>query len=178
MLSDIFHPLLRDAGRRMLAATEEDIGAVASEKGEDPANLVTAYDTAIQEYLKAELSHVFPGAAFLAEEQENDKTALTAERCFVIDPIDGTTNFIHGYRRSCISLAMLERGVITAGAVYDPYVGEMFFAERGKGTTVNGRPVRVSERPPEGGLSVFGTSPYYKDECGSATFALAEALFR
>ena len=115
MYHDIFYPLLREAGRRMLAADNDDIDAAAQLKNENPANLVTAYDTAIQEYLKAELLLLFPEAVFLAEEQENDKSVLGAARCFVIDPIDGTANFIHGYRRSCISLAMLENGIITAG---------------------------------------------------------------
>ena len=178
MYHDIFYPLLREAGRRMLAADNDDIDAAAQLKNENPANLVTAYDTAIQEYLKAELLLLFPEAVFLAEEQENDKSVLGAARCFVIDPIDGTANFIHGYRRSCISLAMLENGIITAGAVYDPYNDELFYAERGRGTTVNGRPVRVAKRPPEGAMAVFGTAPYYKDIYGKGTFAMAEAIFR
>lgn len=171
-------PLLETAGDILRSAVDVERSGCVSEKGADAANLVTRYDTAVQEYLLRELSARYPGTCFLAEEQENDPTVLNAERCFVIDPIDGTANFIHGYRRSVISLAMLEGGVTTFAAIYDPYLAEMFTAERGGGAMLNGEPIRVSPRIPEHAMTSFGTCPYYKDTLGTPTFRLAESLYR
>ena len=157
-------PLLETAGDVILSAGDVEHFGGVSEKGADAANLVTRYDSAVQEYLVRELTARYPDAAFMAEEQENDPAVLAAPRCFVIDPIDGTANFIHGYRRSAISLAMLEHGEITFAAVYDPFLSEMFTATRGGGAFVNGEEIHVSPRPPEHALTVFGTSPYYKED--------------
>ena len=171
-------PLLETAGDVILSAGDVEHFGGVSEKGADAANLVTRYDGAVQEYLVRELTARYPDAAFMAEEQENDPVVFAAPRCFVIDPIDGTANFIHGYRRSAISLAMLEHGEITFAAVYDPFLSEMFTAARGGGAFVNGEEIHVSPRPPEHALTVFGTSPYYKEELGVPSFRLAEALYR
>ncbi|MBO7761469.1 MAG: inositol monophosphatase [Clostridia bacterium] len=175
---DIITPLLLEAGRIIRTATLVETAGGVTEKGADSANLVTYYDTAVQAYLIEHLRAAYPDAAFMAEEQENDPAVLAAERCFIIDPIDGTANFIHGYRRSAISLAMLERGEIVLAAVHDPYLDETFTAERGKGAYLNGTPIQVSERKPRNALCVFGTAPYGKEKFGAATFRLAEALFR
>jgi myo-inositol-1(or 4)-monophosphatase len=148
------------------------------EKGEDPANLVTVYDKAVQDYLERAILRLYPEAVFMAEEQENDPAVLAADCCFVIDPIDGTANFVHGLCRSVISVAMLSRGVTVMGAVYDPYNDDLYFATLGGGAFLNGRPIRVSDRAPIDAMTAFGTTPYEKDEYGDVTFALAEALFR
>lgn len=171
-------PLLREAGRRILSACDVEHTGRVSEKGEDAANLVTAYDTAVQEYLVRELSALYPGARFLAEEQENDPAVLGAECCFVIDPIDGTANFVHGLRCSAISLSLLTHGEAVFAAVYDPYLDELFTAVRGGGAFLNGRRILVASRPPHRAMTVFGTSPYAKERYAAPTFRLAEALFR
>lgn len=168
-------PLMRQAGERILSAVPA--GGGVEEKGGDAANLVTAYDRAVQDMLEEALLALYPEACFMAEEQENDPAVLSAPLCFVIDPIDGTANFVHGYRRSAISLAVLEHGVTVFGAVYDPYLDELFTATRGGGARLNGRTVRVADRPPEEGLAVFGTCPYYKERFGAASFALGERIF-
>lgn len=169
-------PLLLRAGEIILSS-DPACGGV-EEKGGDSANLVTVYDRAVQEELTRALLALYPDATFLAEEQENDTAVLLAPRCFIIDPIDGTTNFVHGCRRSVISLAVRERGVTVFGAVYDPYLGEMFTATLGGGARVNGRPMHVADRSCAQGLVLFGTAPYNKARYAAATFALAERLFR
>ena len=171
-------PLMEAAGEMIRSVLDAEHTGAVLEKGADSANLVTVYDTAVQEYLIRELLLAYPDARFLAEEQDNDPAVLSSPRCFIIDPIDGTANFIHGYRRSAISLAMLEHGEIVFGAVYDPYLFEMFTAERGCGALCNGEPIRVSDRTPEHAMTVFGPAPYYKDTLGAKTFTLAEALYR
>ena len=169
-------PLLRRAGAHILSA--DLAGGGVSEKGGDSANLVTVYDRAVQDELCTALLALYPDAVFMAEEQENDPAVLTAPICFIIDPIDGTANFVHGCRRSAISLAVKEGGVTVFGAVYDPYLDEMFYATLGGGAFINGKPMAVADRPPTQGLAVFGTAPYQKDRYGAATFALAERIYR
>ena len=114
--------LVRRAGRMIRSARLTSGGVF--QKGADPANLVTVYDTAVQDYLERGLLRLYPDAVFMAEEQENDPAVLMAERCFVIDPIDGTANFVHGLSRSVISVAMLSRGEVVMGLVYDLYNDE------------------------------------------------------
>ena len=169
-------PLLRRAGERILSADLS--GGGVSEKGGDSANLVTVYDRAVQDELCTALLALYPYAVFMAEEQENDPAVLSAPLCFIIDPIDGTANFVHGCRRSAISLAVLEGGVTVFGAVYDPYLGETFYATLGGGAFVNGAPMRAADRIPTHGLAVFGTTPYQKERYGAASFSLAERIFR
>ena len=170
--------LMREAGNIMLSAHLEENnsdGAVSEKTGS--ANFVTKYDVAVQEFLINGVKNAIPGAVFIAEEKENDPAMLMGEACFVIDPIDGTKNFINGYRQSCISLAMISKGEVVFAAIYDPYMDEMFTAEKGKGARLNGRPMRVSERPLELGIAAYGTSPYYKDTLTEKTFGFAKDVF-
>ena len=99
------------------------------------------------------------------------------EHCFIIDPIDGTTNFIHDYRHSCISLAMFSKGEAVFGAVYDPYLKEFFRAEKGKGAYLNDIPMKVSSRKMSEAVVAYGTSPYYKSTLSEKTFELTKELF-
>lgn len=175
--SNVLIPIIREAGKIMLSAHKvEDEGAV-SEKYGDPANLVTTYDLAIQDFLLTEVKKIYPDARFIAEEKENDSDELAYEHCFVIDPIDGTSNFIHEYKRSCVSFAMISRNEVVFAAIYDPYLDEMFSAEKGEGAFLNGRPMRVSEREVEYSILTYGTSPYRKNDLGEKTFKLAHKIF-
>lgn len=170
MLTDI----IRRAGEIMLSAhLEED--AVSEKWGS--ANFVTKYDLAVQEFLISEIKKAIPNATFIAEEKENDPEMLSGDACFVIDPIDGTKNFINNYRHSCISLAVISKGETVYGAVYDPYMDEMFTAEKGRGARLNGKPMRVSDRPMDIAIAAFGTSPYYKDTLADKTFDFVKEIF-
>lgn len=123
------------------------------------ANFVTEYDKKVQEMLRSKLAKILPDALFIGEEGE---TASYSDkgRFFIVDPIDGTTNFIKDYRVSCISVALVEDGCVTIGMVYNPYMNELFWAKRGEGAYCNGRPLKVSEQPLGNGIVIFGTSPY------------------
>jgi myo-inositol-1(or 4)-monophosphatase len=106
------------------------------------ADLVTAADLESQRLILASLRRAFPGDDFKAEE---DAARLTgAERLWLIDPLDGTANYAHGYPVSCVSIGLLRRGKPELGGVFDPFRGELFLAERGKGAALNGRRLRVS----------------------------------
>ena len=122
-------------------------------------NLVTQYDLKVQNCLTARLSEVFPSARFYCEESENPQS-LDAEEVFMIDPIDGTMNFVHSLRQSCISIAYLKNGKAFAGAVYNPYADEMFTAIRGEGACLNGSPIHVSDRGLAESVVAVGTAPY------------------
>jgi len=173
-IEKIITDVMRSAGKIVLSAhLDED--SVREKTGS--ANFVTEYDVAVQNFMMSEIKRNIPKAVFIAEEKENDPTVLSGEYCFVIDPIDGTKNFINDYRHSCISLAMISKGETVFGAVYDPYLDEMFTAEKGMGARLNGKPMHVSERPIETAIVAFGTSPYYKDTLADKTFDFTKEIF-
>lgn len=150
----------KQAGQIMLQAM--DIGAQQQEKSGD-YNLVTVYDVKVQDFLFRTLRELLPEAKFIGEEEGTDTpTPLEHGYSFIIDPIDGTTNFIHGYRHSCVSIALLRDGAPYIGVVYNPYNGEVFHAEAGKGAFLNDEPIRAAVGKLEEHLAGFGTSPYYR----------------
>lgn len=129
-------------------------------KKENPKNLVTEYDTKVQSILNEELLKILPEASFLGEEgvQNYSKHGY----CFVCDPIDGTTNFVKNVRHSAVSIALLKDGVPILGVIYDPYLDEVYYAQKGKGAFCNGNQICTSTEPLSNSLIVFGTSPYNK----------------
>ncbi len=106
------------------------------------ANLVTAADLESQEAVLATIRRAFPGHDYLAEESAAKKTG--SDYLWVIDPLDGTTNFAHGYPVCCVSIGLLRRGVPVLAGIYDPFRRERFTARRGRGAHLNGRRIRVS----------------------------------
>jgi len=141
-------------------------------------NFVTVYDVAVQNFLMKRFTEVFPDAVFYAEEKENRaEDALYAPICFIIDPIDGTMNFMRNYRLSGISVALLSYGEVVFGAVYNPFNAEMFHALRGEGAYLNECPIHVADHPLELAIVAMGTTPYYRDTLGEKTFAFARELF-
>ena len=132
------------------------------------ANFVTEYDRKTQEFLEAGCHALVPDAVFVGEESfetggELPKVSALA-KSFVIDPIDGTTNFIRGHRCSAVSIGYLEDGEPVVGVIYSPWQNEIFTAVKGGGAYRNGAPIRVSAgQPAPSALVLFGTSPYYAD---------------
>lgn len=126
------------------------------------ANFVTAYDKKVQEELQKKLLAILPEAVFVGEE-EDVHASVADGYAFIVDPIDGTTNFIKDYHASAISVGLTKDGERYMGVVYNPYLDEMFTAVRGQGAFLNGRPIQVSNQPLENGIVIFGTAPYYED---------------
>ena len=125
-------------------------------------NLVTSSDLAVQDYLTEHLSALLPGSGFLCEEE--DLTDVTGhEYVWIIDPIDGTTNYARGNENCCISVALIRRGEPYKGVVYCPWRGECYWAEKGKGAFLNGKPIHVSPRPFEDGILFTAMSTYHKE---------------
>lgn len=170
--------LARRAGFIILRAEQESLH-VRSKSG--TANFVTAYDVEVQNFLMGELSARFPQVRFLCEEKEND--AMTDAPTFVIDPIDGTTNFIYGLRHSCVSIGYYEGGEVQLGVVFNPYSDELFYATRGGGAFLEcggkTRPVKRVDKSLGDSLVVMGTAPYYKATLGEETVRIfRELLYR
>jgi myo-inositol-1(or 4)-monophosphatase len=106
-------------------------------------DLVTEVDQACEELIVAALAAERPGDAIVAEEGGGSDRPDATWR-WIIDPLDGTTNYAHGYPRFCVSIGIEREGIRSVGVVYDPLLDELYCATRGQGATLNGRPIHVS----------------------------------
>lgn len=139
------------------------------------ADYVTQVDTKIECFLEEELQKLAPGIPLLGEEEGLHE--MSRDVFWILDPVDGTTNLIHDYQHSTVSLGLYEKGEIILGVVYDPFREEVFSAEKGKGCFLNGRPVHVSSAKKLGDTIVaFGTAPYEKELAGK-NFRRLERVF-
>ncbi len=170
MLSKIIE-IVKKAGE-IYKSADDDLGV--SEKGSN-VNLVTKYDKLIQDFLFDELKKVIPDAHFMGEEEGGDKE-VSDGYCFIIDPIDGTTNFIKGFQRSAISVGLTKNKELYLGVVLDPDLNNLFYAEKGKGAYLNGKRIHISDADMENSLVLFGTCPY-EHEFADKTFDTAKKLF-
>ena len=146
--SDADWQLLQDELRR-LAQTEllPRFRHVSAEKKTD-GSLLTEADEAMQQACQRFLRKSWPQLAFLGEEStpEAQQAALQSETgCWVLDPLDGTTNFFHGCPLWATSLALVQKGNVVLGLVYDPVRDELFAARKSQGATLNGAPLHVNE---------------------------------
>lgn len=140
-----------------------------------PRDLVTQYDTSVQEFLRRALKEALPEAGFFGEEEQAHEIA-GKHAWFIVDPIDGTTNFIRHLHHSAISVGLFQDGQVVCGAVYNPFFDELFTAERGKGAYLNGRPIHVNEVPLSQSLALFGSAVYDQPTI-PATMRLMQELF-
>ncbi|MGI5879949.1 MAG: inositol monophosphatase family protein [Syntrophomonadaceae bacterium] len=149
----------------------EDISVKSSRR-----DFVTAYDLSVQESLIGKLDEILPGTGFLCEESDFCRKSNNGFY-FIIDPIDGTANFIRGINYNCISVALKFYESIILGIVYNPHTDELFMAEKGKGAYLNGENIMTSNLSLCDGLVIFGTS-IYNDTVTHDTFSLAEILYK
>ena len=144
-------------------------------KVKGPADYVTQVDTDIQGFLAKELGSLFPEIQFLGEEEGLHE--MTGDTYWILDPVDGTTNLIHDYQHSVVSLALYEKGEITLGIVYDPFREDVYQAEKGKGSFLNGAPIHVSDTETLAKTIIaIGTSPYDR-ELSKENFERIERVF-
>jgi myo-inositol-1(or 4)-monophosphatase len=158
------HPMLtiavkaaRRAGSIINRAALDLDGLTVTAKRQN--DFVTEVDRAAERAIIDILRKAYPGHAILAEESGADGDS---EYTWIIDPLDGTTNFIHGFPQYAVSIALRHRGVLTQAVVYDPGRNELFTATRGRGAFMNDRRIRVSRRA---GLesSLIGTGFPFRD---------------
>ena len=159
----------RNAGLKITSAASKEI----MEKG-GSADIVTNMDLASQRYIMSECAKLIPESTFIAE--EDNVRNISDGYTWVIDPIDGTTNYAYEYKHSCISIALLhqKRGVI--GVVYNPYLNEAFVGVNGEGSRLNEQPIHLSQNKLGDALVLIGTSPYHKEKA-DMTFELAKRIF-
>ena len=112
--------------------------------------------------IKETLSYHFPDYGFILEESE-DTTGKDKDNIFVIDPIDGTSNFIHGIPQFCIAIAKISFGEISDGIIFNPITNEFYWASKGKGSWLNNQRLRVSNRK-ELDKCIIGASSFEKEE--------------
>ena len=131
----------RRAGSIINRASLDNAGLEVRSKRQN--DFVTRVDHAAEEAVLDVVRKAYPDHAILAE--ESGAAAGTAEYEWVIDPLDGTTNFIHGFPQYCVSIAIRHRGALAHGVIYDPNRNELFTASKGRGAFLNDRRIRVSK---------------------------------
>lgn len=140
------------------------------------ADYVTQVDVHVQEFLRGRLEQEWPEIQFMGEESDNSD--VDPDGAFwILDPVDGTTNLIHGFMHSAISLGLCEGGQIVCGVIYQPFTSELFSARKGHGAFLNGVPIRVSEaRDMSECLISVGTTPY-EHEYADRNFEIFKKIF-
>lgn len=127
-------------------------GVATEYKGD--VDLVTIADRTVEKFIRTRLSEVFPDHGIYGEEGTRER--LDAEFRWYVDPLDGTTNFAHGFPQFCVSMGLEQRpagtaddadGTLVAAVIYDPMRDELYTAERGQGAHLNGKPIKVSKVP-------------------------------
>jgi len=135
------------AARKAARALSRDFGEVeklqVSLKG--PANFVTAADKRAEETIYEELEKARPNYSFLGEEGGR-RDGTDTSHCWIVDPLDGTTNFLHGIPHFAISIGLKRDDLLVAGVIYNPITDDLFVAERGKGAFLNDQRLRVAAR--------------------------------
>ncbi|XP_072761006.1 inositol monophosphatase 2 [Anoplolepis gracilipes] len=109
-------------------------------------DLVTEYDRKIEDVMIGELKRAFPSHRFIAEESTGKELPeLTNDPTWIIDPIDGTTNFVHGFPHTCVVIGLAVKKEMVLGIVYNPILEQLFTARKGRGAFLNGKPIQVSK---------------------------------
>ena len=150
-MSQALHPMLNIAVKAARAA-----GAVINRAALDlevikvgskgPNDFVSEVDRRAEEVIIQILLEAYPGHGILAEESGREHGARDSEYVWIIDPLDGTTNFLHGFPVYAVSIALAHRGVVQQAVVYDPTRNDLYFSSKGRGTFLNDRRLRVSKR--------------------------------
>jgi myo-inositol-1(or 4)-monophosphatase len=132
--------LCKEAGQLCL----DRLGGSLGVRQKSEVDLVTEVDLALENLIGESITRRFPEHAIVSEEGWQEETAPQTDCVWLVDPLDGTTNYVHGYPMFCTSVALAHRGEVLLGCVFDPLHDELFYAEKGKGATLNGTRVRVS----------------------------------
>src|ERR1700680_1016616 len=147
MLQSALLNVMIKAARRAGRSLKRDLGEIehlqVSLKG--PANFVTMADRRAEEMLYEDLTKARPGYGFIGEEG-GTREGADQSHTWIVDPLDGTTNFLHGIPQFAISIGLQREGTVIAGVIYNPANDELYIAERGKGAFLNDQRLRVAGR--------------------------------
>ena len=182
-MAQALHPMLNIAVKAARAA-----GAIINRASLDldllnvgskgPNDFVTEVDQAAEAAIIETLLTAYPGHGILAEESGREHGARDSEYVWIIDPLDGTTNFIHGLPMYCVSIALAHRGVIQQAVVYDPTRNDLFHATRGRGAYMNDRRLRVSKRTRLSDALIGTGFPYRKGDNLKRYMKMFEAVMQ
>lgn len=136
-------------------------------------NLVTEVDQASERLITSIIRDAYPGHGIIGEEYGAHE--IQSRYKWIIDPIDGTVNYAHGIPLCCISIGLMEDETMILGAVYNPMMNELFFAEKGKGATLNDLPIKVSEKSDFEKVFLVTGFPYHFPE-GKNPFSIFERM--
>lgn len=127
--------LARSAGEIILQGSQAILAAGNVNEKKNSVDLVTEYDVKVEELVKKELSNKYPSFQFIGEESyaAGSRAPLTDEPTFCVDPIDGTTNFVHGFPHVCISLGLIYKKSPVLGVIYNPFLEQLYTAAKGDG---------------------------------------------
>jgi myo-inositol-1(or 4)-monophosphatase len=177
MLRSALLNVMIKAAQKAARALKRDFGEVehlqVSLKG--PGNFVSAADHRAEDILYEELNRARPGYSFLGEEGGR-RAGTDATHTWIVDPLDGTMNFLHGIPHFAISLALEREGAIVAGVVYNPATDDLFTAEKGKGSFLNDRRLRVAGRSRLADAVVARSSVMKPSRCRSASPACGASV--
>lgn len=132
----------REAGK-IISHASRDVGALTIQV-KDVNDFVSEVDRNAEEAIIDILKHAYPDHGFFGE--ESGKSNQDADSIWIIDPLDGTTNFLHNFPAYCVSIALQEKGVLTQAVIYDPVRNDLFTATRGAGAYLNNKRIRVTNR--------------------------------
>ena len=150
----------RSAGRLIVRNFENADTVQVSEKNKD--DLVTNIDRECQRTIAETILHFYPDDRITGEENSANTANTDSEREWIVDPIDGTTNFVKGIPHVAVSIAVKFKGETVAGCVYDPILDELFTAEKGSGAQLNDRKIHVSNRQSLNGTIIAVSYPHRK----------------
>jgi len=139
-LKQVLFACLREAG----GVLGKSIHKIKQINYKSEANLVTRFDKMSEKMIISRIKKTFPDHAILAE--ESAPHGISPYK-WIIDPLDGTTNFAHTFPVSCVSIAVEKKGEVILGGVFDPFRNELFFGEKNAGAYLNGKKIRVSKTP-------------------------------
>lgn len=168
------HKLISEAALKAGQIITSNLGKLSVIQKDSTWNFVTEADRRSEDCIVDFLSREMPGSTFLGEESHSTGT-LADEQLWIIDPLDGTTNYAHAIPHFGVSIALARKGRIVAGGVLDPMRQEFFFGEAGKGATLDGTPIKVSSAPSLD-RSIIATGFYY--DRGETMEKTLQALYR
>ena len=143
----------------------------------DRMDYASEVDEQAEQAVVKELRRAFPDAGFLGE--EGGAQGRKGGALFVIDPLDGTSNYLHGFPHWCVSIAMVEQGEVQHAVIFDPLRNELFTASRGSGAVLNDRRIRVSERKDlSGAMLATGFAPRERATAPAPRLAVNSSLRR
>lgn len=160
--------IAKQAGNMMMQ------GYLSVEEKTDASNIVTDMDVKVQSYIIDELQKILPQSNIIAEESLHN--VFQDGYTWIIDPIDGTMNYAYDYHHSAVSIALVKDGEGILGVCYNPYLDEIFYAEKGKGAYINNQRITVGKEKLSRALVVCGTAPYCKEKADT-TFLNMKKLF-